>query len=92
MNTEGTDNEYDVGVSLGGRIVPDKVFFFGTYNRQWQKRTFLAPNNAAPVFPYASLGGIDRKRPIHAYAGKISDADATRTIASTSRSSATHRG
>jgi hypothetical protein len=70
VNTEGTSNS-DYGISLGGRIVPDRVFFFGTYNGQYQTRTFLAPNNTAPVFSYASLGGIDRKRTIHAYAGKV---------------------
>ena len=67
VNTTGVDN-HDVGVSLGGRIVPDKLFFFGTYNPQWQSRTFVAPEG----FPYASLGGVDRKRTIQAYAGKLS--------------------
>jgi hypothetical protein len=70
VNTEGSSS-YDTGVSLGGRIVPNRLFFFGTYNPQWQKRTFLAPNNAAPVFPFAALGGVDRDRRIQAYAGKV---------------------
>jgi hypothetical protein len=70
VNTEGSSN-YDAGISLGGRIVPDRFFFFGTYNPQWQQRTFTAPNNPAPVFPYASLGGVDRKRLIQAYAAKL---------------------
>jgi hypothetical protein len=67
VNTSAVDN-HDLGVSLGGRIVPDKLFFFGTYNPQWQKRTFVAPEG----FPYASLGGVDRERTIQAYAGKLS--------------------
>src|SRR5688500_16376995 len=67
VNTTGVDN-HDFGVSLGGRIVPDRLFFFGTYNPQWQNRTFIAPEG----FPYASLGGVDRKRTIQAYAGKLS--------------------
>jgi hypothetical protein len=71
VNTTGVDN-YDTGISIGGRIVPDRLFFFGTYNPQWQSRTFTAPNNATPVFPYASLGGVDRKRSIQAYAAKLS--------------------
>jgi hypothetical protein len=67
VNTTGIDN-YDAGISVGGRIVPDRLFFFGTYNPQWQSRTFVAPEG----FPYASLGGVDRKRTIQAYAGKLS--------------------
>jgi hypothetical protein len=70
VNTESTDTN-DVGISVGGRIVPDRLFFFGTYNPQWQNRAFLAPNNTSPVFPYAALGAFDRKRTIQAYAGKL---------------------
>ena len=66
VNTTGVDN-HDAGISLGGRIVPDRLFFFGTYNPQWQSRTFIAP----PGFPYESLGGVDRERTIQAYAGKL---------------------
>lgn len=67
VNTTGTDN-HDVGVSLGGRIVADRLFFFGTYNPQWQTRTFIAPEG----FPYRSVGDVDRDRVIQAYAGKLS--------------------
>jgi hypothetical protein len=66
VNTTGQD-QYDTGLSLGGRIVPNKVFFFGTYNPQWQSRTFIAPEG----FPYRSLGDVDRKRRIQSYAGKL---------------------
>jgi hypothetical protein len=67
VNTEGV-NSHDVGVSLGGKIVPNRLFYFATYNPQWQGRTFVAPEG----FPYESLGGVDRNRTIQAYAGKIS--------------------
>lgn len=67
VNTAGVDN-YDTGISLGGKIVTDRLFFFGTYNPQWQSRSFTAPAG----FPYASLGAVDRKRSIQAYAGKLS--------------------
>jgi hypothetical protein len=61
-------NEHDLGISFGGPIATDRVFFFGTYNPQWQNRSFTAP----PGFPYASLGPVERKRTIQAYAGKLS--------------------
>src|SRR5688572_28391534 len=67
VNTEER-NEHDLGISVGGRIVPDRLFFFGTYNPQWQNRSFIAPDG----FPYASLGPVERKRTIQAYAGKLS--------------------
>jgi hypothetical protein len=67
VNTVGVDN-HDGGVSVGGPIVQDRLFFFGTYNPQWQNRTFIAPEG----FPFRSLGGVDRERTIHAYAGKLS--------------------
>jgi hypothetical protein len=67
VNTAAADN-HDAGFSVGGPIARDRLWFFGTYNPQWQQRTFVAPEG----FPYASLGGIDRKRTIQAYAGKLS--------------------
>jgi hypothetical protein len=67
VNTSAVDN-HDLGISVGGPIAQDRVFFFGTYNPQWQSRSFVAP----PGFPYATLGEVDRKRTIQAYAGKLS--------------------
>jgi hypothetical protein len=66
VNTTGTDN-YDFGVNLGAPLIKDKLFFFGTFNPQYQTRTFVAP----PDFPLADRGGIDRKRHIMSYAGKL---------------------
>lgn len=66
VNTASRD-EYDFGVSLGGPLVKDKVFFFGTFNPQFQNRSFVAP----PGFPYASLGEVERKRKIYSYAAKL---------------------
>src|SRR5919199_5447 len=51
VNTTGT-SQSDAGISLGGPIVSDKVFFYGTYNPQWQTRTFIAPEG----FPFRSAG------------------------------------
>jgi carboxypeptidase family protein/TonB-dependent receptor-like protein len=66
VNTTGTDN-YDFGVNLGAPLIKDKLFVFGAFNPQYQTRTFQAP----PDFPLASQGGIDRKRRIMSYAGKL---------------------
>jgi hypothetical protein len=67
VNTTAVDN-HDVGLSLGGPLMRDRAWFFATYNPQWQRRTFIAPEG----FPFASAGEVDRDRTIQAYAGKIS--------------------
>ena len=66
VNTTGT-TQSDAGVSLGGAIRQNRVFFFGTYNPQWQNRSFIAPEG----FPFRSLGDVTRKRTIQSYAGKL---------------------
>ena len=66
VNDVGAQN-MDFGVSMGGPLMKDKVFFFGTFNPQFQRLTRIAPNG----FPLVSLGDVDRKRRILAYAGKI---------------------
>jgi hypothetical protein len=60
-------NEYDFGITLGGPVMKDKLFFFGAFNPQYQNRTFVAPAG----FPLVSLGEVERKRRILAYAGKL---------------------
>ncbi|PYQ01613.1 MAG: hypothetical protein DMF82_18745 [Acidobacteria bacterium] len=57
----------DFGATLGGPLVKDRLFFFGAFNPQYQRRTFVAPAG----FPLASLGPVDRDRRIMSYAGKV---------------------
>ena len=66
VNDMGGQN-MDVGVTLGGPVMKDKLFFFGAFNPQWQKLTRIAPDG----FPLLSLGEQDRKRRIMSYAGKL---------------------
>ncbi len=65
VNTRGTQNT-DYGVGIGGRIIKDKLFFYGSVNPQYQTRTLVAPSD----FPLASLGEQDRKRHTISYAAK----------------------
>lgn len=58
----------DLGASLGGPIMKDKLFFFGTFNPAWETLTRTAPTG----FPLESLGEVDRVRKTYAYAGKLS--------------------
>jgi hypothetical protein len=74
VNQTGSRNA-DFGITLGGPIVKDKVFFFGAFNPQYQRATFIAPQNknsaGAFTFPLAALGDVDRDRRILGYAGKL---------------------
>ena len=66
VNTSETENT-DFGITLGGPLMKDKIFFFGAFNPQYQNRTFTAP----PTNPRAPNGSFERKRQIMSYAGKI---------------------
>jgi hypothetical protein len=66
VNTVGRQNR-DVGVTLGGPIVKNRLFVFGAFNPQYQRRTIVAPPNK----PAASLGEVDFKRRTLSYAGKL---------------------
>lgn len=57
----------DIGASLGGPIIKDKVFFFGTFNPSFERLTRTAPAG----FPLESLGALDRDRKSYSYAGKL---------------------
>ena len=65
VNTAFTKNS-DVGFEGGGRVVRDKVFFFGAIDPGWQTRAFTAP----PGFPLVSLGEVPRDRRTLSYAAK----------------------
>ena len=68
VNTTATENT-DFGVTLGGPLVKDKIFFFGAFNPQYQNRTFRSPpTNAA--FPQRAWGGRAQAAD-HSYAGKL---------------------
>ena len=69
VNTRAVEN-IDFGASVGGPVIKDKLFFFGTFNPQFQSRTFIAPDDLAS-YPLLSLGEVDRKRKVYAYAGKV---------------------
>ena len=56
----------DAGAEAGGAIVPNRVFFFGAIDPQWQRTTYIAPEG----FPLRSLGGVDQDRRVVAYAAK----------------------
>jgi hypothetical protein len=66
VNDVGAQN-VDFGITLGGPIVKDRLFFFGAFNPQYQTLTRIAPEG----FPLRSLGDVDRKRRILSYAGKL---------------------
>jgi hypothetical protein len=59
--------ELDAGISVGGPLVKDRLYFFGAFNPQYERRTLIAPEG----FPLRSLGEVDRKRRSLSYAGKL---------------------
>ena len=65
VNTTGLDNN-ELGFTVGGPVIKDRLFFFGAFNPQWQTRTMVAPDG----FALESLGEVDRKRDTKSYAVK----------------------
>ena len=71
QSVEGTVNRVgsqlsDVGATVGGPVLRNRLFFFGAIDPQWQSDRFEAPAG----FPLAALGGVDRDRRITNYAAK----------------------
>ncbi len=73
VQTLGSDLS-DLGATIGGPIMKDKLFYFGAIDPSWDTRTFQAPNNkdadGNDQFPLFAQGGIDRKRQITSYSAK----------------------
>jgi hypothetical protein len=66
VNTTG-ESSSELGFTLGGPLVRDRVFYFVAAGRRDQTTTFLAPKG----FPLRALGEVDRDRTVHSYAGKL---------------------
>jgi outer membrane receptor protein involved in Fe transport len=58
---------HDVGLEVSGRIIPNRLFFFGAINPAFETRTFQAPEG----FPLEQDGGWDRKRQNTNYSAKV---------------------
>jgi Carboxypeptidase regulatory-like domain/TonB dependent receptor-like, beta-barrel/TonB-dependent Receptor Plug Domain len=65
VNITGT-RQNDTGVSAGGPIVRNRLFFFGAIDPQWERTLFVAPEG----FPLQSLGEVPRDRRTVPYAAK----------------------
>jgi hypothetical protein len=57
----------DAGFQVGGPVWRDRLFFFGSYDRQWRQTSLIAPQG----FPLRDLGAIDRERDANAYSVKL---------------------
>ena len=58
----------DAGFEIGGPLWRDRMFFFGAFDRQWNRTTLIAPEG----FPLREeIGEIDRERTATAYSGKV---------------------
>jgi hypothetical protein len=66
VNTTGTQN-VDFGVTAGGPILRDRLFYFAAFNPQYETRRLIAPEG----FPLRSLGEVEQKRRNLSYAGKL---------------------
>lgn len=67
VNTTGQTFS-DVGLTIGGPVLRDRVFFFAALDRQWNDETLIAPEG----FPLRDqIGEVDRERRATAYSGKL---------------------
>ncbi|HUL76679.1 MAG TPA: TonB-dependent receptor [Vicinamibacteria bacterium] len=66
VNTTATQ-ALDVGASLGGALVKDRLFVFGAFDPQDETRTLVAPAG----FALERLGEVDQERRTLAYAAKL---------------------
>lgn len=57
---------HDAGIEGGGPLVRNRLFFFGAFNRQWETRTFQAPED----FELFNTSGYGRQRKSLSYAAK----------------------
>jgi hypothetical protein len=67
VNTTAT-RTLDFGLSVGGPVLQDRLFYFAAFNPQYETRRLIAPEG----FPLEELGEVDRKRRSLSYAGKLS--------------------
>ena len=61
-----SSQENDFGAGAGGPIIRNHVFFYGSVDPNWQKRTFQAPEG----FPLVNADGYTRNRRNLSYATK----------------------
>jgi hypothetical protein len=64
--TESMDS--DVGLTVGGPILRDRMFFFGAIDQRWNRTTLIAPIGV-PL--REELGPVDQKRQALSYSGKV---------------------
>jgi len=65
VNTSSTSRS-DAGIEAGGRVIKDRLFFFGAIDPGWQTSKFTAPAG----FPLQTLGEVARDRQTTSYAAK----------------------
>jgi outer membrane receptor protein involved in Fe transport len=65
VNQQGTQLN-DAGITVGGPLLRDRLFFFGAVDPQWEQSRFSAPSD----FPLATLGSVPRDRRVVNYAAK----------------------